>query len=1004
MKNVNGARYHLVLGEADWGRGVESDEAGALTLASWWAAQGSPSLPLPATLPAWDARRQELTLRTLPIELPATAAETPLVLDARRGAAADRHGNVYRVGDDRRTLRVTSVGSGRESLFWPAEPADCSAERAAQRPSFATHARPAAMQEVVYLAMAATRDDYLVVAFARGTVRGFLSFDLIAGGEPAETLWPAAVAFDPFDMCAREGGGAWVLDREHMRLWELDCTLSVVRSGQPVQALQPQVLDDFQPLVGEQRVHAAVDFPAGFDLAASPGLAIDPIAVEPGVEGSVWLLDRDESNQRSRVLRLRRTDDGWQQDASGWLHGLHALAHDFLHAAAPRWRAGGEAPVRQLFVSTEVGNQVQAFDVVDDATAFELHAVPELYPLRRYGGRALVAVRGDGCYDSGLVQPVWTRFVQQPRTRFQAEGELVTEIFDSGDLGTTWDKLLLDAAIPAGTEVRVWSRASDERDDGFASPANEVAQLVGDWMEEPSLLLRVDGPELPWLRGEALRATRREAGVGTWELLLQRAHGRYLQLKLRLASHNGSSTPRLRALRVWSPRFSYPQRFLPAVYREDEAGGNFLERWLANFESTLTGIEDKVVQVQRLFDARTVPGEALPWLAEWFDLALDPAWDERRHRLFVKHAMDFFRWRGTVHGLRLALELAFNPCFDEAMFDGPRLQDDGPRSIRIVETYQTRLIGALAAGDPGAAAFEGPRVIERQARWTPAEGNAGLADRYAASQGRSATPAEQLNPFPLVPPPGVEALKHWQGFWASALGFVPSAGAQERSRWQGFLQARHGSAALLNAAHGTAYSKIADVPLPADLPVQAVAAADWADFCARTDGARLRGLWQDFLARRYRRIERLKAAHGTAWPAFEQVALPDVLPVSTAAQIDWWQFEGELLPMHATAHRFSVLLPVDSVSADPHALEQRLGLARRFIELEKPAHTVFDVRFYWAFNRVGEARLGLDTQIGAGSRAPELIPDAVVGQAYLGASFVAGPAKPAATDRHVLAC
>jgi len=128
------------------------------------------------------------------------------------------------------------------------------------------------------------------------------------------------------------------------------------------------------------------------------------------------------------------------------------------------------------------------------------------------------------------------------------------------------------------------------------------------------------------------------------------------------------------------------------------------------------------------------------------------------------------------------------------------------------------------------------------------------------------------------------------------------------------------------------------------------------------------------------------------------------LGVGALLVIDWLQFEGRLLAMHRTAHRFSVLLPVASVTADVHDLDDRLGLARRIVELEKPAHTAFDVRFFWAFNRIGEARLGMDTQIGAGSRAPELIPDAVVGRAYLGASFVAGASRPGAGDRRLLAC
>ena len=41
-----------------------------------------------------------------------------------------------------------------------------------------------------------------------------------------------------------------------------------------------------------------------------------------------------------------------------------------------------------------------------------------------------------------------------------------------------------------------------------------------------------------------------------------------------------------------------------------------------------------------------------------------------------------------------------------------------------------------------------------------------------------------------------------------------------------------------------------------------------------------------------------------------------------------------------------------------------LSMAERIVELEKPAHTWFDIREYWNMFRVGEARLGLDTRIG----------------------------------------
>jgi phage tail-like protein len=1003
--NVNGSRFDLLLGRADWGRCLDGDGDRARTVASWWdGAVDSPPVELPARLPAWDAQRAELTLPPLAVDLPGTPGEARLEPEARRGAAADRHGNVYRIGSDRATLHVTSSGTRGETPFWPAGPEACETDRERARLDFGSVEKPGPAAPESYLALAVTSDDYLVVAFAAGDARGFLSFDLVAGGPPVRTLWPGELGFQPVDMAPRGGGGVWVLDRtargDSRLLWELDCRLAVVSTAQPAGTLAPAEPDDFQPLEGAPRERPAVTFPGGVELAGTMGWTVEPVAVEVLGEASVLLLDVDPADGRSRVVRVRRDSAGWSADASRWLDELPDPAHDFVFATAPLY--GHEERVERLFIATTRGNQARAYAVTDSPASFELQGATELFPLRLYGGRALLSIRGAASYDSGIAAPAWTPIVHQPRARFGQVAELVTPVFDSRDLGTTWDRLLLDGCVPPDATIEIHSRAGDERADlldGSASPGVDTPQVLGAWLPEPRPHLRASGPELPWLRAEAAPATRRDAGVGTWEVLLQNARGRYLQLRLRLASASGIATPRVRALRVWSPRFSYARRFLPAVYREDEASGSLLERWLANCESTLTGIEDRVVNAQALFDPRAAPAEALAWLAEWLDVAFDPRWDERRRRLFVEHAMEFFRWRGTVHGLLLALGMAFDRCIGRAAFRSPDTAAEGPRGVRVVEAFQTRLVGALAAGDPGAQT--GLRQVKREALWTPAEGNAGLVDRWAAAQGRKATAAEEATPFSLVAP---EEVGPWREFVEAALGFVPAIGAAERALWQRFLSGRYESVAALRAAHGTGFSGFGGVTLPRDWPAAEAYQGDWTDFSGHADGAWMRRRWQDFLARRHRRIERLNRAWETAWPEFAVVAIPDAVPETAAAQADWLQFERQVLGMHRTAHRFSVLLPVADVAADPYELQARLGLARRIVELEKPAHTVFDVRYYWAFFRVGEARLEADTQIGAGSRAPELIPDAVLGRAYIGASFIGGAATPTGGDRLVLTC
>jgi hypothetical protein len=83
----------------------------------------------------------------------------------------------------------------------------------------------------------------------------------------------------------------------------------------------------------------------------------------------------------------------------------------------------------------------------------------------------------------------------------------------------------------------------------------------------------------------------------------------------------------------------------------------------------------------------------------------------------------------------------------------------------------------------------------------------------------------------------------------------------------------------------------------------------------------------------------------------------------------------------ASAHRFVVLLP--------HGLApEQQEMARRIIELEKPAHTAFELTRYWDMFRVGEARLGLDTQLGSASLiGPLWLGDSALADAYLRAPY-----------------
>jgi hypothetical protein len=140
-----------------------------------------------------------------------------------------------------------------------------------------------------------------------------------------------------------------------------------------------------------------------------------------------------------------------------------------------------------------------------------------------------------------------------------------------------------------------------------------------------------------------------------------------------------------------------------------------------------------------------------------------------------------------------------------------------------------------------------------------------------------------------------------------------------------------------------------------------------------------------FLRRRYATVDQLPSTFRSGNGRFEAVQLPRALPAGTALR-DWMQFVGTALPVHRAAHRFRVLVPVD-IDADAATQRQRLDIARRVVEMQKPAHTAFEVLPYWAAFRVGTVRTGLDTVLGRGSRySPLLVGDGALAGETVGAA------------------
>jgi phage tail-like protein len=887
----NQTRFHLLLGRDDWARCANPDGSSIFH-------------PVPDIGPAfsWNPSRFEVTLGKRVNLFSSAAGNQPPIIAQRRGAAQDRFGNWYFIGASGDELLVTSSGTGVTTHFWASQD-EISQGCSPGDGTFGALSPAAPATPLAFSGLAVTELHYLVVGVVEP--QGFLIFDLFHGGPPRQHVWPSNIDFASFDMSPAPGGGVWILDRKNRRVWALDRSFAVVRQDQASADISQTPVDVFAPADGSAPpAHGRRTFPTGISLdMGSPLGAIDAIAIEALPDGTVLLLESLPGNQFSTVYRLRYGQPiGNPVSLSSVLDiiapadqtGFTLLGFDFAMIPLEQTPRGQRS--NTLYVVAANGDQAWAFAVDYNAAQLTLTPLEEFYPMRLFGGRGIVRGVTQVYYDS---QDRWTPLVIQRRPRYVDQAALFTKVFDSHEPDSTWHKLALDAAIPADTHVTVYSRAHND--------ANYLK--AQEWVQEPGLYQRGDGTELPW--------TTTPAGLDTWELLFQRAAGQFMQLQIVL-SGNGRLTPRIRALRAYYPRFSYLEHYLPSAYREDQRSASFLDRFLANFEGFYTSIEDRVATVQALLDASSAPPEALDWLANWFGVALDPAWSDAKRRLFLLHAAAFFEARGTLPGLMMALRLTLDDCASDALFTNPVQRYTGPR---IIEKFSTRRLPlGLLQDTPGETGL--PAKLQTTA-WTPGQGSGDLDKRY-----RDSLNLADGATYPISVDAGDAVYPQWSSFSISTIGLAPAQPDPGSDLWATFLRSRYGVIDALNADYRSTYAGFPDVPFPSELPRQ-----------------------------------------------------PQPL-------LDWYQFQGTLL-VKAAAHQFTVFLPMPIADArDTQAHRAKLDLAQRVVALEKPAHTTFEIKFYWAFFRVGEARLAEDTVLDYGSRAPQLLRPIELGDSYTGSGYL----------------
>jgi phage tail-like protein len=461
-------------------------------------------------------------------------------------------------------------------------------------------------------------------------------------------------------LAPRPGGGAWVLDAKNLRL-------GMVR-GLPLPHRPPVEYDPetWRPVDEEPDPPRLATL---FDLALDAGEVPLGIASSPG--GRVALLLRDSIGDGGEArLRLVREDGRGHEPAIALLRAPGAGLEGAYSLA---WLSESRVAVLAAGLA-----EAPSYEIPDQRAGLaSLLPAGDLYPLQDHDGGPFL--NGPPLPPSYPLASGYAPLYKLSFPSYATVGEGSAAVaFDSGSTHTEWHRLYLEACLPAHGGVRVRLAATDagvRPADGDAVWHEHAFGLVPDagarsprgaWVPLPS--------ELPFQSG-LLPCPLEADRAGLFTCLIQRPGlrvnalvGRYLWVRVELRG-DGRSTPELAALRAWGSRFSYVDHYLPELYREDLLGpeadqagpatpADFLERFLGNFEGVLTPIEDRIAASWLLTDARTVPDDSLEWLGSWIGLAFAPGFPSERRRRLLRSAPELYRWRGTLRGLQMALDIA----------------------------------------------------------------------------------------------------------------------------------------------------------------------------------------------------------------------------------------------------------------------------------------------------------------------------------------------------------
>jgi phage tail-like protein len=423
----------------------------------------------------------------------------------------------------------------------------------------------------------------------------------------------------------------WI-DRQQ-RVWVVDSHNQLLLcTGQPLPQQWNPAATIFRPLHDNPHpfsIQKTIQLPEGEPVLS---LCSDDEFLYLLREGELLQIRLDNPAQAARIFTLD-SEIPYVTDCRSVEADRIAL---WVPAELDQLRAAQDCPLVELDAETDIARLVL-----------------ERYPRRRLAHNAFLA-NPDASARYLSVDHV-LELTGLPQVRYHRSGiSILQKKLDSRLTDTLWDRISIDACIPAGSKIFVQLRAYDDKSE----------RTQRDWHDQGQAVL------------STLSSRAATSNARVWELVIRKQknsgqvreiRGRYLEIKLHLES-NGLSTPQIFSMQFWYPRISWQQQYLPEFMHQVEQpvedstelanGADVRERMLTALAAMSYTVEQRIDTAETLIDPLTAPETLLQQLELMVGEHPPAHWPIQRRRHWLAQSGAIQRWRGTFKGLCLALDIA----------------------------------------------------------------------------------------------------------------------------------------------------------------------------------------------------------------------------------------------------------------------------------------------------------------------------------------------------------